>query len=48
MRGRMRKRRPFDLRYGARHPFSLERLSETVDGRIAYKFREQSARKPVA
>lgn len=27
-------------RYGARHPFSLERLSETADGRIAYRMKK--------
>jgi len=27
-------------RYGARHPFSIERLSETADGRIAYKMKK--------
>jgi hypothetical protein len=27
-------------RYGSRHPFSLERLSETADGAIAYKLKK--------
>ncbi|MBI5423391.1 MAG: transposase [Opitutae bacterium] len=32
-------------RYGARHPFSIERLSETADGHIAYKMKKPRAGK---